>query len=234
MTNDKKVVLAGDQNSNLNQKQIDLARSYLTTAFGNYCGAGSDNGEGCGRTVQQLKTIWEAKYLQRNEQVPFRQQPFLVVNEKYGYGLDRFNEHGKLQMFGNVNYYCRSCNMMYNRRSSGISGNEKTTYQSRKSHEVRPAFKNDLLVHLDKCVHTCLKATINKWSGHRYNCSQELLENALDQELDVTIDLIDTQQFSISCDYPKCNGTHIIRKNVYPEEVRTDYSQLKQEEIQDE
>ena len=165
--------------------------------------------------------------------MPERKHPFLVVNEKYGYGLHRFLDE-KFDYGGNVNYFCKSCNMIFNRRSGSISTNETTTFQSRKSHSIRPKFKNELRDVLAKTEHICYKAIINKWSGRDdYNCSQELLENAFDQEFDTVFDLIDVSQFDLDCKYPKCNGNHICLKGIPPTKKQSDFDAFSKEQSED-
>lgn len=216
-TNNENIArLHGDQNSKLNSNQIQEARCFLSQLHGRFCGAGTDNGEGCGKSVDDLELIWKAGFITRNEKIPERVHPFLVINEKNGYGLHRYLD-GKFDYCGNVNYFCKSCNMIYNRRSGRVQQGETTTYQSRTSNKIRPKFKNELRDTLAKSEHVCYKACINKWSGRDdYACSQELLENAFDQEYDVVFDLIDTEQHKIKCGYKKCNGQHIVLKGFIP------------------
>ena len=206
----------GEQTTNLNSKQIEGARSFLSNMFGNYCGAGCDLKSGCGRTIPQLTTLWEAGFIQKNQQIPKRKTPFLIVNEKKGRGLHR-QINGKRDDYGNVNYFCKSCNMIYDRRSGDIRVDEKATFQARKSHEVRPRFKNDLTEYLKEHSHGCFTEIMNKWSNSdEYKCSQELLKQAYDQIFDIVVDEIQTSDFDIKCKYGKCNGVHIIIKGEPP------------------
>jgi len=206
--------VVGEQNSNLNGKQIEEARSLLSTMFGNYCGAGCDIKTGCGKTVEELKTLWKAGFIQKNLPIPNRVAPFLIVNEKKGRGLHR-TINGRRDDYGNINYFCKSCNMIYDRRSGDIKADEKATFQSRKSHEIRPRFKNELPTFLKENSHACFNEVMNKWSNE-YVCSQELLKNAYDQMFDIVVDEINTNDFGIQCGYGKCNGTHIIIKGEPP------------------
>ena len=210
----------GSQYSNLNAGQIEEGRCFLSY-IGNVCGANCDHGEGCHRNVDELKTLWEAEFIQKKQPIPIRKQPFLFVNEKKGYGLHRYLD-GKFQYCGNINYFCKSCNMLYNRRVGDLTP-EKKSFETIKSHEVRPKFKNELASFLGKYVDICKKACINKWSGREdYNCSQQLLYNALDQELGKIFDLIDKYEYGIKCNYIKCDGQHIIMIG-NPPTVKTDY-----------
>jgi hypothetical protein len=217
MPNDEflpQIDVIGEQNTNLNSIQIEQARSFLSSVYGNYCGAGCDLRTGCGKNVQQLETLWQAGFIQKNQPIPKRVAPFLIVNEKKGRGLHRL-VNGKRDDFGNVNYFCKSCNMIYDRRSGDIQVFEKATFQARKSHEIRPKFKNELAEFLKENTHGCFNEIMNKWSDE-YKCSQELLKQAYDQIYDIVIDEIQTVDYDIRCKYGKCNGTHIIIKGEPP------------------
>ncbi len=210
------IEIIGTQESNLNGKQIDSARSFLSNVYGNVCGAGCDLTTGCGRSPSELETLWKAKFIQKNLPIPERKAPFLIVNEKKGRGLHR-TVNGKFDAFGNVNYFCKTCNMIYDRRMGDIKVTEKATatFQARKSHEVRPRFKTELPEYLKRNTHGCFNEIMNKWSDE-YICSQELLKNTYDQIFDLIVDEIEIVDFGIKCEYGKCNGTHIIIKGEPP------------------
>ena len=216
MSDNDTIEILGEQSSNLNSVQIEEARAYLSS-IGNFCGANSDGNIGCHKTVEALETLWKASVIQRNIPIPERIHPFLVVNEKQGRGLHRL-VNGVREYCGNVNYFCKSCNMVYNRRTiSDIKPDEKSTYQSRKSHEVRPKFRTKIKRHLMTHTHACYAEIMNKWSGDPdFKSTQETLENAYKQEFDVTLDEIDIAEYGIECEYKKCNGTHIIIKGEPP------------------
>ena len=65
---------------------------------------------------------------------------------------------------------------------------------------------------------------LNKWSGrNNYRCSQDLLESAFDQILDVKISLIEISEYNMKCDYTKCNGYHVTLKGEDPVKIVRDY-----------
>lgn len=209
------IEIVGDQSSNLNSNQIEEARSFLS-CIGNFCGANADLDSGCHKTVEQLETLWKAHLIQKNLPIPQRIHPYLVVNEKHGRGLHR-TINGVMQYCGNVNYFCKSCNMVYSRRTGDVRPDEKASYQARKSHEVRPKFRNEIKRYLMTNTHACYTEIMNKWSGTaEFKSTQETLENAYKQEFDVTLDEIDIAEYGIKCGYKKCNGIHIIIKDEPP------------------
>lgn len=210
------VNVLGEQESNLNAVQIEEARSFLSSAYGLYCGAGADYHEGCNRDVTQLKTLWESDFIRKNKQIPKRSHPFLVINEKKGRGLHR-EINGKYQYCGNVNFLCKSCNMIYSRRTDDMFDSTNASYNVKKSKRVRLPFRNKIRHHLIQNTHACMKEIFNKWSGNdEFKTTQETLQNAYDQEFDVSLDEIDVGEYGIDCKYKKCNGTHIIIKGEPP------------------
>lgn len=152
----------------------------------------------------------------------------MLINEKNGRGLHRviLFEDGteSFEIYGNVCYYCKSCNMKFDRRKGDIKPSETATFHARKSHDIRPRFKNEMLDFLAKNREICYKAMINKWSGRDdYRCSQDLLESSFDQELDRTVSLIEISEYNLKCNYIKCNGYHVILKGEDPVKVVRDY-----------
>ena len=232
MEND--VITLGNQHSCLNSNQIKQSQEYLNTTFGLFCGAGADNNKGCGMTPKELEIIWSKKFLDEREKIPVRKKPYLIINEKNGYGLHRLVD-GETQYFGNICYYCYSCNQLYdkNNKTKAESNNyELSNYESKKSKEVRPVFPDNLKNHLSKFGDICYKACVNKWSRlDIYSCSQQLLNNILDQMIDVDIELIDKNDFGLECYYSKCNGQHIILLGKYPIPNKSDYDTMMQEDL---
>jgi len=237
------------QKSNLNSVQQDEGRCYLTQVFGNYCGANAD-GNGCGKTVDDLYTIWKAELIKKgikvcncgwindsNQKIKScpechglrRIQPLLLVNEKFGNGL-HLRVKGVKFYCKNINYFCKSCNMVYFRKSGDVQTQESTSFESRKSHEVRPLFINKLKQYCIHHTHICANECINKWSGsEEFKCSQQVLGNALKQELDITFDVIEIEKYGIKCNYPLCNQKHIIIKGEQPSISLDDYNAYFQE-----
>jgi len=248
------IIVLGNQYTTLNQKQIEEARCYLSF-IGNYCGANADDVKGCSKTVAELETLYKAELIKIGKKIcqcnskadhrrihakcsnckgAIRTHPFLLINEKNGNGLHRmitFADTSEVyELYGNVCYYCKSCNMKYDRRKGDIKSSESATFQARKSHTIRPKFKNEMLDFLAKYKEICYKAMINKWSGRDdYRCSQDLLESAFDQELDKTVTLIEISEFGIKCDYPKCNGYHVTLYDEDPIHVVRDYQRYMDE-----
>src|SRR3990167_2140644 len=219
----------GTQKSNLNSDQIEEARCFLSQIYGNFCGAGAEQGKGCGKTVEELEMLWKSEYLRKNQKSPLRKHPFLFINEKQGNGLHRIINN-KMEYCGNVCYYCKSCNMIFDRRTGDIKPDERATFQARKSHEVRPKFKNALRDHLSKFGNICYKACINKWScSDEFKCSQDTLEEAFRQEFDRTLDLINIAEYGIECNYKMCTGEHIILKGFKPTVKESDYNKFLEE-----
>ena len=241
------ITILGNQYSTLNQKQIDEARCYLSH-IGNYCGANADDNKGCGKTVLELDTLYKAELIKQGKKIcqcniiyskktpakcnactgVIRIHPFLQINEKNGRGLHRvlvFNDGSEnYQQYGNTCYYCKSCNMKFDRHKGDIKPSESATFHARKSHEVRPKFKNELVDFLVKHSEICYKAMLNKWSNRTdYKCSQDLLESAFDQILDVKVSLIEISEYKMKCDYAKCNGYHVILKDEDPVKIIKDY-----------
>lgn len=210
------IEIVGEQTTNLNNEHIEEARSFLTTAFGNYCGANSDFGEGCQKNVEQLELLWRAEFIRKNEPVPERKHPFLVVNEKKGRGLHR-EVNGVFQYCGNVNYFCKSCNMIYSRRIDDVVSEANVSYNVMKSKRVRVPFINKLKTFLIHNTHVCQKEVFNKWSrADEFRTTQETVQNAYDQYFDIIFDEIEIAEYGIKCRYKKCNGTHIIIKGEPP------------------
>jgi len=115
--------------------------------------------------------------------------------------------------------------MRYYRKSGDIQTQESASFESRKSHEVRPLFKNKLKQYLIRHTHICSNECINKWSGsEEFQCSQQVLQHALYQEMDVVFDLIEIEKYGIKCNYPLCNGKHIIIKGEEPSITLDDYN----------
>lgn len=244
------VEVISNSNTRLNSIMIEEARCYLSF-IGNFCGSNSDNNRGCLKTADELLILWKGKIRRQGFKIcecnsndpdleikhtyrcmvcdgTKRIQPTLTVNEKKGFGLHR-TINGKFELYGNVCYYCKSCQMLFDRRS-GDEQHGKITWHSIKSHQIRPKFKNELTEFLSKNTEICYKFCINTWSGREdYKCSQDLLENSFDQEFGITFDLIDAVEYGIDCSYKKCNGNHIIL-NGRPPIVRTDYKALLDEE----
>lgn len=231
MENVSKTITLGNQTSCLNQIQINSARDFLSTTYGIFCGSGSDDQKGCNKTPKELEILWSAKFLERGEKVPQRKKPYLLVNEKNGYGLHRLH-NGEVEYFGNVCYYCYSCNQLYDTNSKVTA--ESKNYESKKSKEVRPVFPEDLKNHLSKFGDICMKGCVNKWSRlDRFSCSQQLLNNIIDQMIDIDIELVDRQEFGLECMYSKCNGEHIILLGRPPIPKKNDYQVMKNEEDTD-
>lgn len=254
----EEVELFGNQKSNLNGSQIRDARCFLANVYGVFCGAGSDYGKGCHKTVTELEIIWKADLIKKGikpcecgwnnpsdkvknpSKCPecsgvIRKHPFLVVNEKIGNGLHQIIDN-KFVPFANVNFFCKSCNMVFDRKSGDNKFLEKSTAQFRKSHQVRPYFKNKLVDHLAKHIEICYSGCINKWSNRDdFKCSQELLQLAFDQIYDVSVDLIEISDYGIECSYKKCNGKHIILKGLPPAKkgVGSDYDKFLEENDDD-
>lgn len=252
--NNIKIEVAGTQSTNLNNREIEESRCFISKVKGLFCGANADSGKGCGKTVNDLKTIWEADLIKQkkkpckcefvhiptstNQRQPnkcpeckgvIRIQPFLFVNEKQGNGLHRYIDE-VFEYCGNVCFYCKSCNMIYDRKHGDIKPGEKATYQARKSHEVRPKFVNTLEDYLAPNMHICFKDCINRWSGmEMFKCSQETLENAFWQFYDVKFSLIDALEYGINCEYRKCDGNHIILKGHPPIVKKRDIDAFKEE-----
>ena len=248
--NNIEITVLGNQYTTLNQRQIEEVRCYLSF-IGNYCGANADDNKGCGKSVAELKTLYNAELIKNGKKICqcsnsntnpkkripakcpdckgiIRTHPFLLINEKNGNGIHRvlvFEDSSEIyELYGNVCYYCKSCNMKFDRRKGDIKPSESATFHARKSHDIRPKFKNEMLDFLSKYREICYKAMINKWSGRDdYKCSQDLLESAFDQELDRTISLIEISEFKIKCNYPKCNGYHVILYGEDPIKIVSDY-----------
>ena len=241
----------GTQTSNLNNDQITEGRCFLSQIYGCYCGAGADYGKGCQKTVIELELIWKADLIKKGKKICecsfvalgklhrekfnkcpdckgiIRQQPFLVVNEKIGNGLHLII-NDILEKYANINYFCKSCNMIFDRKRGDINSNERNTAQFRKSHQVRPKFKNEMRDYLAKFNEICYKGMINKWSGRDdYNCSQEVLEDAFDQELQVSVDMFNISEFGMECNYKKCSGEHVKLINYPIEKIVSAYLAFK-------
>lgn len=232
------------QESNLNAIQQEEGRCFLSQVFGNYCGANGD-GSGCARTAVELYKIWEAEQIkkgfkvcdcswinQSNNKIKKcpncsgirRTHPLLVVNEKFGNGL-HLKIDGVKFYCKNINYFCKSCNMRYYRKSGDVKTQESASFESRKSHEVRPLFVNKLKQYLIYHTHICSNECINKWSGsEEFKCSQQVLSHALYQNLDITFDLIEIEKYGIKCNYVLCNQKHIIIKGEEPTISLDDYN----------
>jgi hypothetical protein len=254
-----------NQFSRLNAKKIEEARCFLSTLFGNYCGAGNNEGKGCGLTAKELLAIWEANKIKQGFKICEcnwvalglmhkkkditkcpdckgirRSMPTLEINEKIGYGLHQIQKEfiepiGEVDTiipYGNINYFCHGCNRIFERKHGDTIDNSSTT-QFKKSHTVRHKFKNELKDALATRTELCYKATINKWSGRSdYNCSQDLLENAFDQELDRSLELFDIGEYGMQCKYPKCNGQHIKLFGIPMQKVKSDYEAFMQEQME--
>lgn len=228
MENVSKTITLGKQNSCLNQTQIQQARDYLSNTHGLHCGSGADDSKGCNKTPKQLEIIWSAKFLEKGLVVPERKKPYLLINEKNGYGLHReVNE--EIEYFGNVCYYCFSCNQLYDTNCKTTA--ESKNYESKKSKEVRPVFPEELKNHLAKFGDICMKGCVNKWSRlDKYSCSQQLLNNIIDQMIEIDIELVDRTEFGLECGYSKCNGEHIILYGKPPMPKKTDYQAMQEEQ----
>ena len=192
--------------------EIEEARCYLTfLANGSepYCGLNADIGKGCGKSLSKLIEEWTIKQNLKNKKIE-RKHPFLVINEKSGYGLDRYKE-GILEYCGNVNYYCFSCNQKEKRIESNVQVDPHAGYSNTKSRKVRPTFKKLLIDTLIKFEETCEEAVINKWSdSNMFDCAQKLLRESINQLIDHKIFRVKKDEWGFYCDYSMCSGWHLI------------------------
>ncbi len=205
------VEIDGFLNTNMNNIYREEGRCFLS-AIGNYCGSNSDNGEGCTKSVPDLELIWKAKFLEKNLPIPERKTPYLFVNEKLGRGLHR-SVDGIFEYCGNVNYFCKSCNMIYSRRTGDVQENEiaNAGFQARKSHEVRPLLKNKIVRYLVNNTHVCKKIVTHNWSDDdEFKCSPQLMIDTLEQIRNKTISYIYIIDYGIKCPSEICDGIHII------------------------
>ena len=222
-----------DRDSHLNSLEIEEARCYLrflTNGSEPYCGLNADIGKGCGKSLTKLIEEWIVKRKLKGESLE-RKHPFLVINEKSGYGLHRFIEK-KLQYCGNINYYCYSCNQKEKRIESNVQVDPHAGYSNTKSRKVRPKFKQILIDHIIKFEDMCEEGCINKWSdSDMFDCAQKLLRESINQLIDHKLIRVKKDEWGFECNYSMCSGWHLIHyeKHYQPIPKKTDQQTLEQE-----
>ncbi len=202
-----------ERDTHLNSREIEEARNFLTfLAKGSepYCGLNADLMKGCGKNITVLKNEWISIRNSKNKSIE-RKRPYLVINEKHGFGLHRYVGNGKLEYCGNVNYYCYSCNKFEIRRESNIQVEATGSYSNKKSRKVRPKFKEELLNHLTNSGDICEEACVNKWSDtEMFDCAQKLLKECITQLMDSKILRVKKSEWGFDCQYSLCSDYHLI------------------------
>lgn len=204
--------------SRLNERERDRANQHCFNTypirFGKICCSH------CKKTITDLEITWKAKQHLSGKSTE-RTRPYLTIQEKNGRGLDSIDSiTSEVIPFGNIDWACYSCQQKFYTVNDSILPDSKSSYQARKGKPVRRKFKIRLSGHLAKHGEVCYKAIINKWSGESmYDCSQDLLESAFDSYLNVIWIFLDV----IPCEYPKCNGKHVILMDSPTPKVSTDY-----------
>ncbi len=197
--------------------------------FGNYCCFH------CRKTLQELRSRWEAEQILAGHNPTNRKMPYLTIQEIRGRGVDSIDliTH-EIIPFGNVEWSCWSCQQTYYTINDPIMPDSKSSYQARKGKPVRHGFKKQLTNHLAKDYHICFKAMVNKWSGDTmFDCSQDLLESSFDTYLDVIWKLEDVDKVmpeGEECNYQKCNGKHVILISKDLKEKKTDFDVFEEEQ----
>jgi len=205
--------------SHLNGREITKAKEWLYNEsmrrYGKYCCWH------CFKSRKQLEDLWMAKRTLEGKPTR-RDKPYLIIQEVNGRGLHTVNpKTHEVNLYGNVGLTCFSCNAKFCKHTGDIKANDNPTYQARKSQNIRPKFKNFLQNTLAKAEHICYKAMINKWSSDSFfQCSQDLLEAAFQQEYDIVWEFYDLDE---ECGYEFCNGKHVILKNQRPIKPKSDY-----------
>lgn len=225
-----------ERETHLNAREIEEARNYLnylTKGSEPYCGLNADFNNGCGKNITRLESEWVSMRNSKNKSLD-RKRPFLVINEKKGYGLHRYLGNKMLEYCGNVNYYCYSCNRFENRRKSKIRVEEDATYSNKKSKSVRPKFKENLLKHLVRYGDICEEACVNKWSdSEEYDCAQQLLKSCVSQMIDKYIIRVLKSDYGFDCKYTLCSDYHLIHikreHQPIPQETDEEFIQREQE-----
>jgi len=212
-----------------------------------FCGLNSDDYKGCRKTITELITLWEANQIKNGKKICVcgweqlgsehktkkpktcpqckgvrRIEPMLFINEKSGYGLHRtkINEGDEdYDAFGNVCLYCKSCQMIWDRRQnqSDLTSAEKDTaeYTTRKSKAVRSNLPNDMKDILAKEKHLCYEVVVNHWTTNpKYNCSQKLIQQVIKawQGKAVGFVIVNKDVYGFECDSDICNDDHIVLK----------------------
>lgn len=243
------IVIEGNQNSNLNSRQQNEARSFFASKLNGrefFCGLNSDFNKGCNKSITELLTIWEAKQISKGKKIckcgwqqlrlehgntngniskpkicpeckgVRRIEPILLVNEKSGNGLDRIVDNAE-EKFGNVCLYCKSCQMIWDRRQdqSDLTPKQKENaeYTTIKSKAVRPNLPYDLKDVLSKENHICYEVVVNHWTTDpKYKCSQKLIQQVIKawQGKANGFSIVNKDVYGFNCDYDICNGDHIV------------------------
>lgn len=187
----------------------------------------------CRKTIQQLRTHWEAKQIIEGLDPKARDRPYLTIQEINGRGVDSIDSTGEIIPFGNVEWACFSCQQKYCRFDDPILPDTKSSYQARKGRVVRRKFPIKLTNVLSK-GQICYKAMINKWTGKTvFDCSQDLLEACFDTNVDVIwklVDVDDVMPDDEECKYSKCNGKHVIFSEQYIKHEKTDFDVFQEEQ----
>lgn len=219
-----------DRDSHLNSIEIEEARCYLTfIAKGSepFCGLNADDGKGCGKTVSKLTEDWIIKKKLKGDSLD-RKHPFLVINEKSGFGLHRY-KNKQMEYCGNINYYCYSCNQKEKRIDSNVQVDPHAGYSNTKSRKVRPKFKQVLLDQIIKFGDICEESCVNKWSDtDMFDCAQKLLRESINQLIDRRILRVKKDEWGFKCEYSMCSGFHLIHfeKHYQPLSKITDQQSL--------
>lgn len=222
-----------ERTSKLNASEIEEARCYLRfLAKGSvpYCGLNSDDSKGCGKNITKLQDEWNIKQKFKKKESK-RIKPFLVINEKKGYGLHRY-KNGNLEYCGNTNYFCFSCNAIEKREGSNVIVDANAGYSNTKSRKVRPLFKEKLLEHLAKLGDICEEGCVNKWSDTgMFDCAQKLLRESIGQLIDHRVLRVNKLDYGFECEYSMCSGMHLVHaeKHYQPIPKMTDQEAIEQE-----
>jgi len=216
--------------SKLNKIESLEAITVLLERHGAYCYF-------CKKSAEVL--LIEDDAVRRSKGLKTRERRILVVHERIRGIFDSYiwqegNPKPLVIKWGNCVPACYSCNNKEGSVEPEDIDKKTMTWQAKKS-IVRYKFTEILNQVLPRKIHICKKLAINIASNEKHlHCSQEVLEEAVKQNIGVAWDIIDITEFNIKCEYCEKyygDNQHIIIKNKPPEKKQTDLQEmLKQEE----